>query len=286
MVTLDGYFEGPNKEIDWHVVDSEFNDFADTQLKSVDTILFGRVTYQLMANYWPTPSAITDDPIIAREAVADAYSLDPDSWRTGIEMAKLQVRENHLSDALVTARKNYKNNKDNCVVGLHFANILSLNKKYDETLKTLNQLVMLPAESDKWSGDIDSHSLFRETNILCAINQMKAGKWGKALTYLKDAETWPQNLGWGEPYFPDNRLTKFLSAYCYNKLNDKGNSDKSFTYITTYSNPDGWTSPLENQLSAMVKAGSRDFKKISETLTAEQDKNREIELLKSFQAIL
>ena len=25
MVSLDGFFEGPNQEIDWHVVDEEFN---------------------------------------------------------------------------------------------------------------------------------------------------------------------------------------------------------------------------------------------------------------------
>jgi dihydrofolate reductase len=65
MTTLDGFFAGPNGEIDWHVVDEEFNEFANDQLNSVDVLLFGRVTYELMASYWPTPSATTDDPIIA-----------------------------------------------------------------------------------------------------------------------------------------------------------------------------------------------------------------------------
>jgi dihydrofolate reductase len=65
MVSLDGYFEGPNREIDWHVVDGEFNDYADEFLRSVDILVFGRVTYQLMAGYWPTPDAIKNDPIIA-----------------------------------------------------------------------------------------------------------------------------------------------------------------------------------------------------------------------------
>ena len=65
MVTLDGFFEGPNREIDWHIVDEEFNEYANELLSTVDTLLFGRVTYQLMADYWPSPSATTDDPIIA-----------------------------------------------------------------------------------------------------------------------------------------------------------------------------------------------------------------------------
>ncbi len=67
LVSLDGYFEGPNREIDWHNVDEEFNEYAIDFLNSVDTLLFGRVTYQLMASYWPTPTAIANDPIVAEK---------------------------------------------------------------------------------------------------------------------------------------------------------------------------------------------------------------------------
>jgi dihydrofolate reductase len=56
MVTLDGFFEGPNKELDWHIVDEEFNQYAIDLLSNVDVLLFGRVTYQLMADYWPAAS--------------------------------------------------------------------------------------------------------------------------------------------------------------------------------------------------------------------------------------
>ncbi len=67
LISLDGYFEGPNKELDWHIVDDEFNEYAGEVLDSVDMLLFGRVTYQLMASYWPTLAARTDDPVIAEK---------------------------------------------------------------------------------------------------------------------------------------------------------------------------------------------------------------------------
>jgi dihydrofolate reductase len=67
VVTLDGYFEGPNRDITWHNVDDEFNQFAIAQLNSADGLIFGRVTYGLMASYWPTESAKTDDPIVANK---------------------------------------------------------------------------------------------------------------------------------------------------------------------------------------------------------------------------
>ena len=65
MTTLDGYYEGPNQEFDFWVVDEEFNRFAAEQLNKAGTLLFGRVTYEGMAAYWPTPAAEQDDPRVA-----------------------------------------------------------------------------------------------------------------------------------------------------------------------------------------------------------------------------
>src|SRR5258708_4093910 len=65
MVTVNGFFAGPKGEIDWHNVNAEFNDVAIAFLDTVDTLLFGHITYDLMAGYWPSPVVIKDDPIVA-----------------------------------------------------------------------------------------------------------------------------------------------------------------------------------------------------------------------------
>ncbi len=85
LVSLDGYFEGPKREIDWHNVDAEFNDYAVDMLNSVDTLIFGRVTYELMENYWPTPDAIKNDPIVAEKMntlpkIVFSRTLDKVEW--------------------------------------------------------------------------------------------------------------------------------------------------------------------------------------------------------------
>ena len=54
LVSLDGFFEGTNKELDWFVLDEDFFEYSRELLRSVDTILFGRATYQHMASYWPS----------------------------------------------------------------------------------------------------------------------------------------------------------------------------------------------------------------------------------------
>lgn len=65
VVSLDGCYEGPNREIDWHNVDEAYSDYAADMLDSAGGILFGRVTYQLMAEYWPTAEARRRDPAVA-----------------------------------------------------------------------------------------------------------------------------------------------------------------------------------------------------------------------------
>ena len=63
MLSLDGYFEGPNHDISWHNVDDEFNRFAVEQLREADLQLFGRRTYQLMEAFWPKAAK---DPKISK----------------------------------------------------------------------------------------------------------------------------------------------------------------------------------------------------------------------------
>jgi dihydrofolate reductase len=63
--SLDGYYEGPNQEFDWPVVDEEFLAFSVEQLDTIDTLLFGRITYEGMAEYWTSPEAAQDSPEIA-----------------------------------------------------------------------------------------------------------------------------------------------------------------------------------------------------------------------------
>jgi dihydrofolate reductase len=66
LTSLDGYFEGEKAwEIDWHNVDAEFNEVAKEQLDASAYLVFGRATYQGMAQYWPSAEGIKDDPDIA-----------------------------------------------------------------------------------------------------------------------------------------------------------------------------------------------------------------------------
>jgi dihydrofolate reductase len=54
LLSIDGFFEGKNHDINWHQVDEEFNKFAVDHTAKFDTIIFGSRTYKLFEDFWPS----------------------------------------------------------------------------------------------------------------------------------------------------------------------------------------------------------------------------------------
>jgi dihydrofolate reductase len=67
MLSLDGYFEGPDHDLSWHLVDEELHAHFNEQLATMSAFLEGRVTYQLMEAVWPTADQNPDYPPTMRE---------------------------------------------------------------------------------------------------------------------------------------------------------------------------------------------------------------------------
>lgn len=66
FLTLNGFYKGSGNDISWHKHGGEESEYSSDSLKSNNILLFGRVTYELMASYWPTPFAIENDPANAK----------------------------------------------------------------------------------------------------------------------------------------------------------------------------------------------------------------------------
>lgn len=65
LVSLDGYFGGANDEIDWFAFDEESLEWSRNLLRGAGSIVMGRRTYELMAQYWPTVAARKEEPYIS-----------------------------------------------------------------------------------------------------------------------------------------------------------------------------------------------------------------------------
>lgn len=85
-VTLDGYFTDTQGDMNWaHKDDPEWKAFTAENAKGGGVLLFGRVTYELMASFWPTPTAMEQMPEVAKgmndlQKVVFSRTLDKASW--------------------------------------------------------------------------------------------------------------------------------------------------------------------------------------------------------------
>lgn len=65
-ISVDGYFADERGDMSWaHADDPDFKTFVAANAGSGNTLVMGRVTYDLMASYWPTDMAKRNDPAVA-----------------------------------------------------------------------------------------------------------------------------------------------------------------------------------------------------------------------------
>ncbi|MFZ1132139.1 MAG: dihydrofolate reductase family protein [Terriglobales bacterium] len=85
-VSLDGYFADEHGDMSWaHQPDPEWKSFVEQNASGGGELVFGRITYELMASYWPTPRAIKNDPLVAEgmnrlPKVVFSKTLQKASW--------------------------------------------------------------------------------------------------------------------------------------------------------------------------------------------------------------
>ena len=70
-ISLDGFVAGPKGEMDWIKVNEEIFDHVGKRISESDTALYGRVTFQMMENYWPSAG---DKP------TASKHDIDHSKW--------------------------------------------------------------------------------------------------------------------------------------------------------------------------------------------------------------
>jgi dihydrofolate reductase len=107
FVSLNGYFKGAKGDISW-AHESPENDFAGDRLSGGNTLLFGRVTYEMMASSWPTPEAKKNAPAVAKgmndaEKIVFSKTLKKADWNN------TRVVENMIEEVTKLKRHPDKN---------------------------------------------------------------------------------------------------------------------------------------------------------------------------------
>lgn len=112
-ISLDGFVAGPNGEMDWIKVDEEIFDHVGKRISEGDTALYGRVTYQMMENYWPTAG---DEPTASRHDIEHSKwynkvhkvvlskTMNSDSYRNA-DLKNTTIISDNLSERINEIKK-------------------------------------------------------------------------------------------------------------------------------------------------------------------------------------
>ncbi len=89
-ISLDGFVAGPNGELDWVKVDQDIFDHVGNRISEGDTALYGRVTFQMMENYWPTAGS---------KPTASRHDIEHAKWYNKVHKI---VLSRSMKDAVLT----------------------------------------------------------------------------------------------------------------------------------------------------------------------------------------
>ena len=99
-ISLDGFVSGLNGEMNWIKVDEEIFDHVGKRISECDTALYGRVTYQMMENYWPSAA---DKPNATR------HDIEHSKWYSKVH--KVVLSKSMKDDGLPAGNPGLNNTK-------------------------------------------------------------------------------------------------------------------------------------------------------------------------------
>jgi len=145
--------------------------------------------------------------------------IDPSTWKTWHTLIDFYSQQANSEKALETALEANRLYPQDDYLQIDLARAFIGNERNAEAADILEGLQVLPSE-----GASDVHSLFVRCHVNLGLENIQAGNFELAIQHLEKAKTYPENLGSGRPYEPDQRMQDYLIAYSYGKM---GNRDKA-----------------------------------------------------------
>jgi dihydrofolate reductase len=101
LMTLDGFVEGPNRDISWHfdVWGDELEKLSIEQGRAAGGLMLGRVTYELMARHWPNATGEVADFMNALPKYVFSHTLKRSDWNN------TQVFDADLPDTIARLKR-------------------------------------------------------------------------------------------------------------------------------------------------------------------------------------
>jgi tetratricopeptide (TPR) repeat protein len=148
-----------------------------------------------------------------------AVRIDPKTWKTWHTLIDFYLEQAHMEKALEISLEAARSFPRDEFLQVALARALIGNERNEEAAEILDKLEILPSE-----GATNVHRLFVQCHVNLGLAHIQERDYELAIQAFEKAKTYPENLGSGAPYEPDQRMQDYLIAYAHGRL---GNTEKA-----------------------------------------------------------
>jgi tetratricopeptide (TPR) repeat protein len=158
-----------------------------------------------------------------------ALSLAPEAWRTWHHLITFELSAGLNQEALKKSLEALEKFPENVYLQSDTVKSFLIDQQYQQAAELLDGINVLPYE-----GASEIHNLFVRTHLNLALNLMLKKDWEKALSEISSSREYPEHLGTGRPFDPDQRIQDYLEAICWKKLGQKDRAGSKLKAILRY----------------------------------------------------
>lgn len=160
------------------------------------------------------------------EDIARAYEIAPDIWRYHHLYIQSLWGQGKNQEALEMAKKASGKFPENYTIGFDLAKAHLRMKDYLSSVNQLNQLHILPFE-----GASEGRQIYEQALLFAGMEAIEKKQYREAEKHLLASLEWPERLGVGKPFDPDERLQIYMLGYVYQQRKKKKAAAAAFEKV-------------------------------------------------------
>ncbi len=163
--------------------------------------------------------------------------LDPNQWRAWYFLGRQYEKDGQHEEFHSLLKEAKERFKGNYAIEMDWVRSLAQQENYSEALDVLHDIQVLPYE-----GAAEGRMLFENILLNAALLDISSKKWNAALDKVKQSRLWPENLGVGKPFQPDERIQDFMEALIYRSRGNERRTRQAMETLATVT-PNGLNRP-------------------------------------------